>query len=66
MRNALLVLASLVAFGAAGVSYAASSGMMHIIESEDYLTGGWGGMREKLEEAGVDFKSSYTADVLGN
>ncbi|HOX09094.1 MAG TPA: carbohydrate porin [Candidatus Omnitrophota bacterium] len=66
MRNALLVLASLVAFGAAGVSYASDSGMMHIIESEDYLTGGWGGMREKLEEAGVDFKSSYTADVLGN
>jgi len=30
------------------------------------LTGGWGGMRERLSEKGVDFEFIYTGDVMSN
>lgn len=66
MKGGLFVLASLAIIGTSGVAYSANSGMVHTIESDDHLTGNWGGMRDRLEESGVTLSSSYTADVLGN
>jgi porin len=33
---------------------------------EDYFTGNWGGLREKLSDMGVNFYGYYETDILGN
>lgn len=34
--------------------------------ADKYMTGDWGGWRDKLQNHGVIFTSSYTTDTLGN
>lgn len=34
--------------------------------NREFLTGGWGGLRDRISDHGIDFEFSYTREILGN
>ncbi|MBL7158690.1 MAG: carbohydrate porin [Candidatus Omnitrophica bacterium] len=75
MKRQIIFLLGFI-FAAAPLAFAAVSGAdhsekhftqtHHLSHDERYLTGDWKDERAKLSDKGIDFKSSYVFDVLGN
>ncbi|MEM7022818.1 MAG: hypothetical protein AAF637_09505, partial [Pseudomonadota bacterium] len=59
---------NLTALGAAMISSSAASAQdaLQSFLSQDTLTGDWGGLRTKAENAGLTVEGNYQTDLLGN